>query len=98
MAAGTIRIGRAETGSSSSARFDFTITSPTGSVNTVQWPSRQIRYDDMAAIAGWNKAQGVSGGTALPAGIAISPPIPQTRLWLTSADILQAIAEQCWQP
>jgi hypothetical protein len=48
----------------------------------------------MAAVAGWSKPQTASGDRAFPTGMTISPPIPKTRLWLTSADIMQAIAEQ----
>lgn len=94
MAAGTIRIGRAETGSSNSTRFEITVTSPTGNVSTIQWPNRSLRYDDMAAVAGWGMAQTASDARSLPSDMRISPPIPKARLWLTLADIMQAVAEQ----
>lgn len=94
MASETITIKRAEGGSAGVSRFEFVVTTPTGSRNVLQWPSYQIRYDEMDTIAGWSGGQSASPASSLPADVTITPAIPKTRLWLTMADVLQAISEQ----
>jgi hypothetical protein len=93
MASGRITIARSEGGSSSFSRLLFSVTSPTGNTTTFDWPSSRLRYDDLSAVAGWSADEAATIPAGLPS-VNISPAIPQTRLWLTASDILQAIAEQ----
>jgi hypothetical protein len=93
MASQKVSIRRAQGGLSSFPRFEFSVTSPSGNTSTLQWPSYQLRYDDLSAVAGWSAEESAST-PQLSNEIKISPPIPETRLWLTAADILQAIADQ----
>ena len=94
MASETIEIRRAEGGPAGVSRFEFAVTVPNGSRNTLQWPSYQIRYSEMDVIAGWSSRGNASPTEALPSDITVTPAIPKTRLWLTTADVLQAISEQ----
>ncbi len=94
MAAQKVSIRRAEAGSSSFPRFEFSVTTPSGNPVTLQWPPYQLRYEELSLVAGWDTDMGTSTAPVLSSDIRISPAIPQTRLWLTTSDILQAIAEQ----
>lgn len=93
MASQKVAIRRSEGGSSSFSRLLFSVTSPTGNATTFDWPSSRLRYDDLSAVAGWIPDETMTAPGNLPS-VNISPPIPETRLWLTASDILQAIAEQ----
>jgi len=93
MASQKVSIRRTESGSSSFPRFEFSVTTASGYPSTLQFPSYQLRYDDLSAVAGWSAEESASA-PKLSNDIKISPPIPETRLWLTTPDLLEAIADQ----
>lgn len=88
-----LTIRRAEGVSSGIARFEFSVSTAGERSFTTQWPSWQIRASDLLTLAGMH-AEEDSAAQPLPDDVTISPAIPKNRLWLTAADILQAIADQ----
>ncbi|MBP6962842.1 MAG: hypothetical protein KBC96_00375 [Armatimonadetes bacterium] len=74
------------------SRLTISVAPPNGDPVTMQWPSRQMRYDDLAAVAGWVHESAVP--PSVHSELSISPRIPATRLWLNAGDIIEAIAEQ----
>lgn len=93
MASARISIKRADPGPSGVSRFEFSVSAEGRPPQSLQWPFYQIRFEDMDTIAGWSAAD-KSFGSGLPSKVRVTPAIPKTRLWFTTADILQAVAEQ----